>query len=97
MQKNIRPLDHKILVKRLIADTKTASGIIIPDNAQEKPMEGVVVAVGNGKVLSNGEIEKPGVVVGDTVLFTKYSGTEVKLNGEDHLILRPDDLLGVVE
>lgn len=97
MQKNIRPLQDKILVKRLVADTKTASGIIIPDNAQEKPMEGVVVAVGNGKVLSDGQVDKPGVEVGDTVLFNKYSGTEVKLNGEEHLIVRPDDLLGVVE
>ena len=95
-KKNIRPLQDRILVKRVLADTKTASGIIIPDNAQEKPMEGEVVAIGNGKVLDNGNLAKPDVQVGDKVLFSKYSGSEVKLDGEDHLILREDDLLGVL-
>ena len=96
MLKKIRPLQDRILVKRVTADTKTASGIIIPDNAQEKPMEGEVVAVGNGKVLTNGNIAKPDVQVGDKVLFSKYSGSEVKLEGEEHLTLREDDLLGVL-
>lgn len=97
MSKKIRPLQDRILVKRVNAEAKTASGIIIPDNAQEKPMEGEVVAVGNGKVLNDGKVAKPDVKVGDKVLFSKYSGSEVKLDGEEHLILREDDLLGVID
>jgi chaperonin GroES len=96
MLKNIRPLQDRILIKRVVADTKTASGIIIPDNAQEKPMEGEVVAVGNGKILNDGKVSKPEVKVGDKVLFSKYSGSEVKLDGVDHLIVTEDDLLGVI-
>ncbi|SMF14807.1 co-chaperone GroES [Pseudobacteriovorax antillogorgiicola] len=92
----LRPLQDRILVKRLEAESKTASGIIIPDNAKEKPMEGEVVAVGNGKVLNNGEVAKPDLNVGDKVLFSKYAGSEVKLEGSDHLILREDDILGVL-
>ena len=93
----IRPLQDRILVKRIEADQKTKSGIIIPDNAKEKPMEGEVVAVGNGKYLEDGTTRKPEIRVGDRVLFSKYGGTEVKLDGIEHLILREEDLLGVIE
>jgi chaperonin GroES len=93
----IRPLQDRILVKRLEAEEKTASGIIIPDNAKEKPMEGQVIAVGNGKVLDDGKLHKPDVKVGDRVLFSKYAGSEVKVDGAEHLILREDDLLGVLD
>ena len=92
----IRPLQDRILVKRLQGEEKTASGIIIPDNAKEKPMEGEVIAVGAGKTLDNGQISKPDVKAGDRVLFSKYAGSEVKIDGQEHLILRPDDLLGVL-
>lgn len=93
----IKPLQDRILVKRVAGEEKTASGIIIPDNAKEKPMEGKVVAVGNGKVLNDGKLHKPDVKAGDKVLFGKYAGTEVKIDGEEHLILREDDILGVIE
>lgn len=93
----IRPLQDRILVKRMESEEKTAGGIIIPDNAKEKPMEGKVVAVGNGKTLNDGKLVKPDVKVGDRILFSKYSGSEVKINGEEHLILREDDILGVME
>jgi chaperonin GroES len=92
-----RPLQDRILVKRLASEEKTASGIIIPDNAKERPMEGQVVAVGNGKLLDNGTVRKPDVAVGDKIIFGKYTGTEVKLDGEDHLILREDDVLAVLK
>jgi chaperonin GroES len=92
----IRPLQDRILVKRLEAESKTASGIIIPDNAKEKPMEGEVIAVGNGKLLEDGKIHKPDLSVGDKVLFSKYAGSEVSLSGVEHLILREDDVLGVI-
>ncbi len=91
-----RPLQDRILVKRLQGEEKTASGIIIPDNAKEKPMEGEVVAVGAGKTLDDGKVRKPEVKSGDRVLFGKYAGSEVKLDGVEHLILREDDLLGVL-
>jgi len=93
----IRPLQDRILVKRLEGETKTAGGIIIPDNAKEKPQEGEVVAVGNGKFLADGKLQKPDVKKGDKVLFSKYSGSEVKVDGVEMLILREDDLLGVLE
>ena len=93
----IRPLQDRILIKRVEGESKTASGIIIPDNAKEKPMEGEVIAVGAGKKLDDGKLNKPDVKVGDRVLFSKYAGSEVKLDGDEHLILREDDLLGVVE
>ncbi len=93
----IRPLQDRILVKRLESEEKTVGGIIIPDNAKEKPMEGKVVAVGNGKTLTDGKISKPDVKVGDKILFSKYSGSEVKIDGEEHLILREDDILGIIE
>ncbi len=90
-----RPLQDRILVKRVAAETKTASGIIIPDAAQEKPLEGEVVAVGNGRTLDNGAVLKPDVAVGDRVVFGKYAGSELKLDGEELLILTEADLLGV--
>jgi chaperonin GroES len=93
----IRPLQDRILVKRLEGEAKTAGGIIIPDNAKEKPMEGQVIAVGNGKVLDDGKLRKPDVKVGDKILFGKYAGSEVKIDGTEHLILREDDVLGVIE
>ncbi|PIE57551.1 MAG: co-chaperone GroES [Desulfobulbus propionicus] len=94
---NIRPLNDRILVKRLEGEEKTAGGIIIPDSAKEKPAEGEIVAVGPGKLGDNGERVAMDVAVGDRVLFSKYGGTDVKLDGEDYLIMREDDILGVVE
>jgi len=93
----IRPLQDRIIVKRLEGEEKTKGGIIIPDSAKEKPMEGKVIAVGNGKLLENGQRSTPEVKVGDHVLFGKYAGTEVKIDGEEHLILREDDILGIIE
>jgi chaperonin GroES len=92
----VRPLADRILVKRVEEETKTAGGILIPDNAKENPMEGSVVAVGAGKVLNDGKVRPMEVKVGDRVLFSKYSGTEIKLEGTEHLILREDDILGIV-
>jgi chaperonin GroES len=92
----IKPLQDRILVKRVESEEKTAFGIIIPENAKEKPMEGEVVAIGNGKTLDDGKLRKPDVKVGDRVLFSKYAGSEVKVDGIEHLILREDDLLGVL-
>lgn len=94
---NIRPLQDRVLVKRIEKDSVSKGGIIIPDSAKEKPMEATVVAVGNGKTLDNGETRPVAVSVGDTVLFSKYSGTEVKIEGEEHLILREDDIIGIIE
>ena len=91
-----RPLADRIVVKRQAQEEKTKGGIIIPDTAKEKPVEGVVVAVGNGKVLKNGKVRAPEVKVGDKILFGKYSGTEVKLDGEEHVLLREDDILAVL-
>ena len=93
----IRPLQDRIVVKRLEAESKTKGGLIIPDTAKEKPIEGKVVAVGNGKVLKDGKVRPVDVKVGDIVLFGKYTGSEVKLDGEEHVILREDDVLGVTE
>ena len=93
----IRPLNDRILVKRVEQEEKTAGGIIIPDSAKEKPAEGEVVAVGNGKLADNGERIAMEVKVGDVVLFSKYGGTDVKIDGEDYLIMREDDVLGIVE
>ncbi len=94
---NIRPLHDRIIVKRLKEEEKTKGGIIIPDTAKEKPIEGEVLAIGNGKSLENGTVRKLDVKVGDRVLFGKYSGTEVKIDGEERLILREDDVLAVLE
>jgi chaperonin GroES len=93
----IRPLHDRVIVKRVAEEEKTKGGIIIPDTAKEKPIEGQIIAVGNGKILDDGNVRKLEVKKGDRVLFGKYSGTEVKIDGEDHLILREDDILGVVE
>jgi len=93
----IRPLNDRILVKRLAEIEKTKGGIIIPDSAKEKPAEGEVVAVGPGKMDESGKRVKPDLKKGDRVLFSKYGGTDVKLDGEDFLIMREDDILGVVE
>ena len=94
---NIRPLNDRILVKRLEEEEKTAGGIIIPDSAKEKPAEGEIVAVGPGKLNDKGERTPMDVKSGDRVLFSKYGGTDVKIEGEDYLIMREDDILGVVE
>lgn len=94
---NIRPLQDRVILKRLKEEEKTKGGIIIPDTAKEKPIEGEVVAIGNGKVLEDGTVKKLDVKVGDRVLFGKYSGTEVKLDGEERLIVREDDILAVLE
>ena len=93
----IRPLNDRLLVKRLQEEEMTAGGIIIPDSAKEKPAEGKVVAVGPGKVADSGERVALQVKSGDMVLFSKYGGTDVKLDGEDFLIMREDDILGIVE
>jgi chaperonin GroES len=93
----IKPLQDRIIVKRLEEEEKTKGGIIIPDAAKEKPQEGKVIAVGDGKVLDNGQKFALTVKVGDKILFGKYSGTEIKIDGEEHLILREDDVLGIVE
>ncbi|MDL1975294.1 MAG: co-chaperone GroES [Deltaproteobacteria bacterium] len=93
----IRPLQDRILVKRLEGEETTKGGIIIPDTAKEKPSEGSVVAVGKGKVLENGTTMPLDVKVGDKVLFSKYSGSDVKIEGEDYMIMREDDILGIIE
>jgi len=94
----IRPLQDRVIVKRVKEEEKTKGGIIIPDSAKEKPIEGEVIAVGNGKVNEkDGSLRKLDVKEGDRILFGKYSGTEVKIDGEEHLILREDDILGVIE
>lgn len=93
----IRPLHDRVVVRRLENEAMSAGGIVIPDAAKEKPIQGEVIAVGNGKVLENGETRALDVKVGDTVLFGKYSGTEVKLGDEEVLVMREEDIMGVVE
>jgi chaperonin GroES len=93
----IRPLQDRVIVKRVEEEEKTKGGIIIPETAKEKPMEGKVTAVGKGKVLEDGKIHPLEVKAGDRVLIGKYAGTEVKIDGEEHLIMREDDILGVIE
>lgn len=93
----IRPLHDRVIVKRMEEERTSPGGIVIPDAAAEKPIKGEVVAAGNGKILENGEVRALDVKVGDRVLFGKYAGTEVKIEGEEHLILREDDILGVIE
>ncbi|MEZ4332685.1 MAG: co-chaperone GroES [Myxococcota bacterium] len=93
----IRPLQDRILVKRVDEEEKTSGGIIIPDTAKEKPQEGKVVAVGPGKTLENGKVAEPNVKKGDRVLFSKYAGTEITLEGEEHIIIREDDVLAIYE
>jgi chaperonin GroES len=93
----IRPLQDRVIVKRIEEEEKTKGGIIIPDSAKEKPQEGEVVAVGPGKVLDNGTKVAPEVKAGNRVLFGKYAGTEIKIDGVEHLIMREDDILGIIE
>ena len=94
---NIRPLHDRVIVKRMEEERTSPGGIVIPDSATEKPVKGEVVAVGNGKVLDNGEIRKLELKAGDKVLFGKYSGTEVKVEGEELLVMREDDVMAVIE
>ncbi|NTV34542.1 MAG: co-chaperone GroES [Deltaproteobacteria bacterium] len=93
----IRPLHDRVIVKRMEGEEKTKGGIIIPDTAKEKPVEGKVIAVGSGKVLENGKKVPLQVKEGDRILFGKYSGTEVKIDGGEHLIMREDDIIAIVE
>jgi chaperonin GroES len=94
---SLRPLSDRILVERGEEDTKTKGGIIIPDTAKEKPAEGKIIAVGNGRMDENGKLLPMDVKVGDSILFSKYGGTDVKIDGNDYIILRQDDVLGVIE
>ncbi len=94
---NIRPLHDRVVVRRLEEERTTAGGIVIPDTATEKPIQGEVLAVGNGKILENGNVRPLDVKVGDRVLFGKYSGTEVKIGGEEYLVMREEDIMGVIE
>ena len=96
-QSKFRPLHDRVVVRRVESEEKTKGGIIIPDTAKEKPQEGKVIAVGKGKVNDDGKLTPLDVKVGDKILFGKYSGTEIKMNGEEHLIMREDDILGIVE
>ena len=93
----IRPLQDRVIVKRLQEEEKTKGGIIIPDSAKEKPQEGKVIAVGKGKKTEDGKVIPPDVKVGDKILFGKYSGSEVKIEGEELLIMREEDILGIIE
>jgi chaperonin GroES len=97
MTVGIRPLHDRVVVRRLENERMSAGGIVIPDNAAEKPMQGVVVAVGHGKILDNGSIRPLALKVGDKVLFGKYSGNEVKIAGEELIVMREDDIMGVIE
>ncbi|HMJ12995.1 MAG TPA: co-chaperone GroES [Polyangiaceae bacterium] len=93
----VRPLQDRVLIKREKEEQTSAGGIIIPDSAKEKPIRGEIVAIGNGKIQEDGTTRKPDVRVGDRVLFGKYQGTEVQIDGEERLIIREDDILGVIE
>lgn len=94
---NVRPLDDRILIRPLEAEEKTAGGIVLPDSAKEKPQRGEVVAVGDGKVLDNGDRAPLAVKTGDTVIFGKYAGTEIKIDGAEHQIMREHEILAVLE
>ena len=94
---NIRPLHDRVILKRMEEETTSSGGIVIPDSATEKPSRGEIIAAGSGKRLDSGEILPLDVKVGDTVLFGKYSGTEVKVNGDDLLVMREEDIMGVIE
>jgi len=94
---NVKPLQDRVLVKRLEHEAKTPGGIIIPDTAKEKPQEGKVIAVGPGKTFDNGTLRTPAVKPGDKILFGKYAGSEVKIDGEEHIILREDDILAILD
>ena len=94
---NIRPLHDRVIVKRVEEEKTSPGGIVIPDSATEKPIQGEVIAVGNGKLLDSGELSKLELKKGDKVLFGKYSGTEVKVGGDEYLVMREDDIMGVIE
>ena len=94
---SVKPLEDRILVKPIAPDTKTKSGIYLPESAKEKPMQGKVVAIGPGKLLDNGERVKPSVKKGDTVVFGKYAGTEIEIKNAKHMIMRESELLGLIE
>ena len=94
---NIRPLHDRVVVRRMEEERTSAGGIVIPESATEKPIQGKIIAVGQGKPLDNGQVRALEVKVGDRILFGKYSGTEVKLDGEDYLVMREDDIMGVIE
>mgnify|MGYP003702760299 FL=1 len=94
---NIRPLQDRVIVRRMEEERMSAGGIVIPDSATEKPVQGEVLAVGNGKKLDNGDVRPLDVKVGDKVLFGKYAGTEVKIGGDDLLVMREEDIMGVIE
>lgn len=94
---NIRPLHDRVILKRMEEETTSSGGIVIPDSAAEKPIRGEIIATGNGKRLESGEVIPLDVKVGDTVLFGKYSGTEVKVDGDELLVMREEDIMGVVE
>src|SRR3954452_5229359 len=96
MSQKFRPLADRILIKRIEKEERSSGGIIIPDTAKEKPQEGEVVAIGNGKRMENGQVQPLDVKVGDRVLFGKYSGSEIKIDGTEHLILREEEVLGVL-
>ncbi|MGH8042235.1 MAG: co-chaperone GroES [Rudaea sp.] len=93
----LRPLHDRVIIKRLEAETKSAGGIVIPDTATEKPIKGEVIAVGSGKILEDGKVRPVGVKAGEKVLFGKYSGTEVKVDGQELLVMREEDLMAVIE
>jgi chaperonin GroES len=93
----IRPLHDRVVVRRMEEERTSAGGIVIPDSATEKPIQGEVIAVGNGKILDSGDVRALDVKIGDRVLFGKYSGTEVKIEGEDYLVMREEDIMGVIE
>lgn len=93
----LKPLGDRVVIKPLAAEEKTASGIVLPDTAKEKPQEGQIIAVGNGKVLENGQRVALDVKVGDKIIYSKYAGTEFKIDGEEHLILNERDILAIVE
>jgi chaperonin GroES len=94
---NIRPLNDRVVVRRMEEERTSPGGIVIPDSATEKPIQGEVLAVGNGKILENGEVRALDVKVGDRVLFGKYAGTEVKVSGKEVVVMREDDIMGVIE
>jgi chaperonin GroES len=94
---NVRPLGDRILIKRVEEVEKTRGGIIIPESAKERPLEGTVIAVGSGKRLEDGKLQKLDVKAGDTILFGKYTGTEIKVDGVEHIIVREDEVLGIIE
>jgi chaperonin GroES len=93
----LRPLHDRVIVKRIEEEEKTSGGIIIPDTAKEKPQQGKVIAVGKGKILENGKVSPLTIKKGDRILFGKYAGTDIKIDGEEHLIMREDDILAVIK